>query len=438
MVKRIRRRTVTRSRRVVRRTRSRSGVRRRKLLEIPSYVGQAVKKSFDWTTLGAGVSAAGAMYNAWSGTGTTTKEKGSGQFNSGYHIVSRRAKSRIRGKRLANRRRNNASTLAKLNTRPFSFNINLCNEIENSRGRILIPNTTPALNNKFLPLILIDLDRLPNNNVSLSDPNIYPAPQMYTLRYSTGNYAFSKGAYIKNVAEGETPDNVYTYSDANTASSLWSPTQTSVPAGSADVVYQKRLEMDLLMYGQNNQDTMFRIDVVRIDPQIMPDWDAMGVKAMKKYEPTSTEWNTLWHSLIASYTQNPLYKPKKTPWIKFVKSYSFRMPEQSADFDQQNCVKTHIRVPLNRIINKLYKSGAPHHDPEDAAILNNATDDSYNGTQSNAYGDINPKHKLFVMIRATNTDNRPTYGDTFEKIDVTPGQDPTFDLRMRLKYVGPK
>lgn len=405
-----------------------------------------------WAIGGAALKTGYDMYT----TRKSSKRSGS-SFNSGYSIVNRKARNSVKRKRTF--KKSLKSSLISMTTTPWSYNLVYRNEMELGRGRVLLPNGIfsdgSASSNIACPLILIDLDRY-NNSQASGASNARPG--MYTLYYNNtdGRYEFLSEVWVKTQADGEATAN-NEYGPVQARATQWIKDYGSA-LSSVDKVYQKRLEMDLVMYGQTDTDTLYRVDYVSLDQDLATvigdyqgnheastdtDFSIYPTIGAQPQPITNTStykrWNALWHSMVAPYMQNPTYKPEKDrSVIKFLKSYKFKIPEQSGDFDRVPCVKTKIKIPVGRVINKQWIRGqeSPVNviDPESATVLNDAAQDDLSGTGYHSYGALHPKVSRYLIIRATNNDKRiGTVGG--DVITVEKGQDPTFDINLRIKNV---
>lgn len=366
-----------------------------------------------------------------------------GRFNSGYNLVNMKARNTAR-RSMRHKRVRRTIVPAALMAR-CSLNYVQRNEIELSRGRVLLPNmsiTTLANTPDALPLHVYELDMTP-----LSGTSVANIMQLYRLP-GTGAFYFGRSQFVKNAFDGETSTTEDYVLNSSAVSSLWKDCPEDPTTKRK--WYQKRVTCEMLLYGQNNQDTLYRIDIVRMDPRFAA---KMGTTAPQGdsgagTEPDSVvleEWNQFWYSLVAPYTQNPTYKPRRVSnAMKVVKSFKYKIPEQSADYDRQNCVKTKFTLPMNRIVNRYWKKGAGSlvsfsdstTNPEDAVLLNNQTVDDFSNAESEN-GRIVPGARYYMIVRATNTDKRNNTGAAVSNypIAVTPGQDPTYDIQLRSEYL---
>lgn len=315
------------------------------------------------------------------------------------------------------------------------------NEIETGRGAVLLPNigwANAVSDDNYVPLHIYSLDK------RLTDATDFSVLgwQCYHARdiaANTERYDFTPNMWYKSIKDGDVANND-NYVSGSCSSSLWQSDQTAaLRMSEKNKWYQKRAMVELVMYGQTNADTLYRVDVVRLDPRHSALFSSSGV--ITPPATTSTEWSTLWHSLVAPYTQNPLHKPAKAKGaLTIVKSYKFKIPEQSADFDRIPCVKTKINIPLDRVLNYRWKIGVDGTtstnliDPEDDTIMNDEkADNSDTAQQDNNFPA--PEYRYFLMIRASNTDRGANLGAFPSTFAVARGQDPTYDIKMRLEYL---
>lgn len=375
-------------------------------------------------------------------TSTAVRRRGApvASFNSGYNLVNMRARNTA--KRRMRHRRVRKSVLPTALMSRVSTNLVCRNEIEISRGRILLPNAVDnaVTTRKYLPLQLYELDLTPLSGAS-------SIGGMWQCQWDSSNngtnigpgYAFNNAFWLKSVIDGETT-NTDSYGPTVVGYGVWKDTPEDVTTKRK--WYQTKMDVEMLMYGQSNQDTLFRIDIVRFDTRIGQLFDGQtSTVGAPLYSATASnfmsveEWNKFWHSLIAPYTQNPTFKPRKVGnLMTIVKSFKYKIPEQNAEYDRQNCAKTKFSIPFNRIINRFWKKGADGSifDPEDPSFMNDVYLDDYNTLESEN-GRIDPKYKYFMMVRATNTDNRAM--GVSNVISVTPGQDATYDMDIKVKYL---
>jgi len=371
------------------------------------------------------------------------------KFNTGYTITN--MKARNTAKRSMRHRRISGRDIAKALMARVSYNNYRINEIETGLGAVLIPNTaygtggsgSPPVYTRVINYVPLQMYTLDTTNVdgNLLSPSAW---QLYYDKDTVPNpdqcrYLFENKLFLRSSNDGEATDTPsYNYSVC--PATQWNDDQEAFLTGTnRRKWYQKRINVEMVMYGQTNQDTLYRVDVVQFDPRIAesfsraPDFPAAQSTHLN-------EWNQLWHSLVAPYTQNPMHKPaRQKGLIKIVKSYKFKIPEQSADFDRVPCVKTKFTLPMNRVINRYWKRGATtegqaQDDPEDAAIMNNPLADQFNLAETDG-GFIDPKYRYFLMVRATNND-RGTIANGFQpSLTRTSGQDPTYDIKIRSEYL---
>lgn len=373
------------------------------------------------------------------------RKQPSPQFNAGYTITHMKAQNRA--KRRRTKTPMNGAALQKALMAKVSYNLVRINEIEVGRGAMLLPNlrwSNATQYENILPLHVYSLDR---RGDTTSDIDIFH--QLFYRRETTPateGYSFTSQGWQKDVADGElTNSDNYTYGAR--PASFWTD-DAEAKIHERRKWYQKRITCELVMYGQSNQDTLYRVDVVRMDERASALFSRVRASSAERIDGVGTvvgpEWHAFWHSMVAPYVQNPLHKPERVQnFVKILKSYTFKIPEQSADFDRVPSVKTKFTVPLNRIVDYQWKRGQDSgvtnpFDPEDAAINTLARSDSHgSGQADNGY--IAPKYRTFLVIRATNNDSRPvgaTPGATFPSIvGVARGEDPTYDIKLRSEYL---
>lgn len=412
----------------------------------------------DMVSYGAGIAAGAAgpdiasgvrrIYRHVSKRYRRTISRQNNSYNSGYTIHNRKAVNtkrrrryrtrNMRIRRAVVRKRQLSGIAGKLLEKVYKRYVNM-NEIEVERGRVCLPNCQLFGVGSFtyLPLQLIELNNVDHNAanicrqlyyVSADDTGITNDPQYY----------FSSAVLAKQDADGESGKASNSYSFGSYLDSCVSTN------GAPNQMrwYHKKTTVDLLMYGQTDQDTLFRIDIVKFDPSIV-EWIDTAIEANTDVNNgTSTrsgEWKQLWHSLIMPYVQNPLAKrPRPSKLMKILKTYKFKIPEQSKDFDRVQSVKTRITVPFNRIVDRYWRrkmqddAYTANVNPESESNMNK---DDFNNFDFAQYGNgrVRPKDRVYMMIRATNNDNRT--GSEVGIIDVDKGADPTYDINLVSSFV---
>lgn len=394
-------------------------------------------------------------------------------FNSGYTIVSKKARNvkrkyTRRMKRKMRKIKKKVSSVAAKITRAsvekLYKRLVLMNEMELGRGRVLMPNLLTSTSgygfvNNFLPLQLIDITDVDH---SVSNP-------WYQLYYTTAesvpggtfpNYFFNNNIWCKLSGDGETANNDTTDPGSSNASDAYLYGTQSFGLSSTDPLgntyqdtrkwHQNSVKVDLMLYGQSNQDTMYRFDVVRFDPRIADlihqqfNRDSVetgaGPESTGFYQVTAEEWKTFWQSLVFPYVSNPLVKrPRPRRFMKILKTYKFKIPEQSSEFNRIPSVKTSFTIPINKVWSRYWHtahlsnvSTTVDGDPENSAALN---DTDYSMHKRWGSGKVHPKYRTYLMIRATNTDRRSV--DSLEatnSIRVVKGQDPTYDINLSTSF----
>jgi len=400
-----------------------------------------------------------------------------GAFNAGYTIVNRKAvnskrrkskgKSRFSRVRKQKKVKKQANIAGKL-LRKIQKRIIALNEIETGRGSILLPNLKQSgpdvLNSKdWYPLQLIDISQVDTRQdrdriYSLHRWNDIAAHDRL-LTSKNYQFEFSQGVYRKAQPDGEISTSIYNVSNLRDSTITDGVASDTATEGEVRRWYQHDVNIDLMMYGQSNQDTLYRLDVVMFDPwvcdlidglrgngrdtlfnsdigAVSPVYQNIGVGVHER----GVEWNNLWHGLVAPYTQNPMIRRPATKHMKILKTYQFKIPEQSNQFDRQPCVKTKIKIAMSRVRDRYWRSvtrtANTQVDPENADTLNLRAYDDKTDTDllSKGFGNgfLNPKQRVFFMIRCTNNDQRVT--SNFENIGVDPGNDPTYDINMRTSF----
>lgn len=378
-------------------------------------------------------------------------------FNEGYSMLNKRAVNSARRKMRHKRIRRKEISLALMAR--VSMNFNAINEIEAGRGRLALCSSkftydppdpvTGVRSTHTLPCHLFRLDNTPLSisTVSTASTLVYTTDNTSTSA-TPAQYRFVNGIYCRANGDGEAGSAAYNWNTTDAVTSnLWR--DTSEDPTVKRKWYQKSVEAEFVMYGQTNQDTLFRIDIVRMDgryARYMDGQDAVPADVLP-------EWNAFWHSVIAPYTQNPAHKPRRVGnHMKIVKSFKFKMPEQSADFERASCVKTKVKLPLNRIINRYWRKGASGNvttddgkfDPENIGPMDinsfGETADSFDSLEADS-GFINPNQRYYMLVRATNTDMQE-YATTNTSNPTVPsaenvnlGEDPTYDIKLRSTYL---
>lgn len=402
-------------------------------------------------------------------TRTVRRKKDYNGFNSGYSIVNRKAvntKRRLRRsrkfrKRRAMRQKRNRMTVAAQLTEHFFKRTIAMNEQELSAGAIALANayvlnpTSASYNWKYLPLHLYDITDVSTHD---NQTGLTNCCQQLVWNYAniTGGMQYQVLDSVPRIqtsdGDGVNPRK-YTLNSTIMTSNA-GPNVESTRQPIARKWYYHGCKVDLMMYGQTNQDTLYRVDVVRFHPKMI-DWmnavgkgdalvDPTAVIEDSYSGPTKADWKQFWHSLIAPYTQNPMIRRVRGKFMKIVKSYKFKIPEQSGDFDRQPCVKTKIYIPFNKVLNRYWHKGTHNTnqstDPEHSGTLNVADYDGYygSGTVNGNYGGgkIDPKWRTFLMIRATNTDLKQSVEEITGSpvMEIQPGGDPTYDIKIESKF----
>lgn len=372
------------------------------------------------------------------------------KFNTGYTITN--MKARNTAKRSMRHRRVSGRDIAKALMARVSYNNYRINEIETGLGAVLLPNycygtggTFPAstFTQNYCPLHIYTLDTTSVTSGVSTAPSAW---QLYHVKDTAAEpdasyYAFENKLYLRNTNEGPNETSTtpaYVYGACN--STQWENDADVVTVGTKKRKwFQKNVSCEMVMYGQTNQDTLYRVDVIQMDARFAEAFSRSTVFPSAQITHLN-EWNQFWHSLVAPYTQNPMHKPmRQMSNIKIVKSFKFKIPEQSADFDRVPCVKTRFNVSLNRVIDRFWKRGAESdavlpNDPENAAQMNDPTADSYKIAEADQ-GFVDPKKRYFLMVRATNNDRGALINGFQSSLTRTSGQDPTYDIKLRSQYL---
>lgn len=367
------------------------------------------------------------------------------QFNTGYSITNMSARNTARRKMRHRRLRNR--DFAKALAHRVSFNFQKINEIETGRGALLLPNIgfqNATQDENYVPLHIYALDRRQVNASDTVSNMIMQLRHYATVSNGDQAYQFVPQTWQKTVKDGDVA-NSDAYAFVSGQAQFWcNSSLTSAQAFTKTRWYQKSVDVEMVMYGQTNQDTLYRVDIVRLDPRfaiVFSEDFADTADVQPIDDEVRREWNSFWHSMVAPYTQNPLHKPiRNKAAIKIVKSYKFKIPEQSADFDRIPCVKTKFSIPMDRVCDYAWKKGVTGTnitnpvDPEDDTIMNNQTSDTYNDGQTNN-GYIHPAARYFMIVRATNNDRGANLASFPSTFNVARGQDPTYDIKIRSKYL---
>lgn len=379
------------------------------------------------------------------------KPKRTSTFNSGYSITNMKAKNTA--KRSMRHRRTRKRDLAAALASRVSVNYTRINEIEVGRGALLLPNigfanSTQDLN--YVPLHIFSLDKRPLLSNSTTARIGWQLYHDTALPGGQQMYKFTSSFWSKNVQDGDVADNPDYVLGASNIASLW--TDRADEAGTTASIwnkakwYQKRVHVEMVMYGQTNADTLYRVDIVKLDPRFAQAFNTVNETDdvfVAAGQQVTDEWNSFWHSIVAPYTQNPLHKPQRQKGaIKIVKSFKFKIPEQSADFDRIPCVKTKFTIPMDRVVNYAWRKGVDFDgqitnpvDPEDVTIMNfQKSDNNPNGAQFSR-GLLHPAASYFMIVRATNTDRGANLASFPTTVAVNRGQDPTYDIKMRSEYL---
>lgn len=391
---------------------------------------------------------------------TVRSSSGNRQFGKGFYLVNRRATNvkrryrkskRSRIVRLKRRKVKMAGVAGKLLAKMWKRMVYLTERANGvgiqSRGSVAMPNIiydNAGIDNSrwhFMPLIMFDIT---NVNTGTTAHNV--AHQLVVNRSpgapSDGmQFRFLESGYIKNSADGEVLSDTYSYT-AFKADNAFSSLDNS-RYDQAEKVYQHGSVADLLLYGQKGIDTHYRIDVVQFDPKFV-EWLSNPGSATadpdvqdKSHAPSFGDWRQFWHSMLSPYTQNPLVKRYRGKFMKVLKSYKFDIPEQSNDYEQIPCVKTRIRIPMNRVRDRIWHRGTDTDltttDPERHQNLNSDNYDSVSpANQVTPINVIRPKDRVYLMIRA-NSVNQVTDISTLTT-EIPAGNCPTFDISLRSTF----
>lgn len=363
----------------------------------------------------------------------------------GMSIHNARARNvkRRRGRRMiriARRRisRKNISVAGKLMEKT-SFRMALVDEMELERGRVLLPNIMQAAglaSYNHLPLQLIDLSPLQDNKVIIR--NLCHDRNNTIGGINDPQYFFTPDIFFKSDTDGE-GTNASDYIQFGLASQGRMISTGPTPlTDNTRKVYQGKVKVDLMLYGQDNIDTLYRIDIVRFSPDMVRWIDTVtaGATAPPASTMNSGQWKQFWHALTAPYISSPLAKlSRDSKLMKIIKTYKFKIPEQSADFDRVQVVKTRITHNINRVLNRYWKAPAASTDfttqVEPDAATNLELQDQYT-TEKWGDGWPHPLSRTFMMIRATNPNRQlNTLGEAYP---VTKGKDPTYDINFRTEF----
>ena len=357
-------------------------------------------------------------------------------YNNGYHIKNVRARNVKRRRKYSKKRRirslrrnkiRNAGIAGKLMSRAYR-KLFCLNEIENDRGRVaLLNNKNPITNIQYCPINLFDISYVGTDDFATNTKD----DVAFQIRYddaATVKYRAYNNLILKENPYGESSGNTYKLLTANSYF-----TKNSVESADKRKFYQHNVHVDLLMYGKKDHDTMYRVDVVQFEPAMIDMWRSGSTSS----EINASEYNQFWYSLLAPYMMNPLVKRARGKFMKVLKTYKFKIPEGSNDYDQQPMVKTKLKIPINRIRDRYWRKDYPPEsgvanpvDPEDIAIANVGDQDA----AGISYGDgfLHPKKRTFLMIRCTNT--KQNSDDLSDGFQLAVGEEPTYDIQIRTCF----
>lgn len=220
--------------------------------------------------------------------------------------------------------------------------------------------------------------------------------------------------------------------------------------------YLRDMVCDLILYGEANRPTHWRIDLVsfRDNEQYvasMNEYAAFGGSIGGEYSSPGVASNGLGHALIAKYVGNPLVETDGIgKWLKVHRTWTVDIAEGKTDgqggIDQLPRVRTRLKHTFNRSL-------TTHHTRY--TKINTAVTDDYmdpqkatNGafTSAEAYkmrdpvdaggqlthqnGDpVGVKDRVFLLIRCTDPQviNEGTG-------DLATGMKPTYDIRLRMRW----
>jgi len=183
----------------------------------------------------------------------------------------------------------------------------------------------------------------------------------------------------------------------------------------------------LMCYGASSYPTKFHIDFV----QFTEDWCHPDFAAQDEAAPFPA-FNTLrsafWESLTKKEIahpidiQNPLYKK----YIKVIKSLNFTLQarltnEPAVDSTVGHCKEVNVFLPASRILKFDWGQSSV-----DGTIIN---PDSYQVSTGQNLCNVEPKARIYMMVRATNTTNTLAAGA------VTIATTPTYDLVLRQQLI---
>lgn len=381
-------------------------------------------------------------------------------FSKGYQLVKQRAvplKKRYRKSkrsriiRLKRRKNKLAGIAGKLLSRMWKRLVYVRERSQQEqRGAVAMPNViadySGVLNDRwhYMPLQLYDIT---NVNTGGTAHNIG-----YSLLYNRStnrpadgmDYRVWPGGFVKDTLDGDgsTGDSYSVVSGLN-AYNAFSSTDSS-KYSNAEKVYQHGVNIDLILYGQAKIDTHYRIDVVKFDKKFI-EWmmaDTLSPTTDpftqdKNDSPSFGDWRQFWHALVSPYTQNPLIERYRGKFMKIIKSYTFDIPEQSSDYESTPGVRTRIKVPMNRLRDRVWHRGTDTGqnttDPERHLTLNDADYDSVNpALQVTPINAIRPQDRVFLMIRANSVDQVTEIAT--QTTNITAGECPTYDIKITSTY----
>lgn len=353
-----------------------------------------------------------------------------------------------------------------------SVNLGLKAEIDAKQGMVGIPSVYHTVSMLHcLPMHVYELNYTPCTSNDISSVVFRPTPKTLVYNNQSGNYAFAKGVYTRGASSldgsGQDADDIAapstTYNLRQVRPQLW----FGEGVNSQDVrkVYIRDVKMNFQLFGQADQDTLYRIDIGYFTDDVLTDYmtdfgDNTNILYPQDTPPTShvftrEAFNQWCKSMIIPYTQNPTSKVPRPKFFRAIKTYSWRIPVRSQDRTMTPCVNTNVKIPLERLINRYWKRGAnaignATNNPENpdnmqevavSTIGNNGAtaidlknDQDLQDTLESYYGRPAPRQRLFMIIRCTNTDTTGTGAAFPGPIGIGFNNDPTYNLDMVTRF----
>lgn len=338
----------------------------------------------------------------------------------------------------------------------------LCNEIDKYNGKVVIGNTlhtaqggtgaSAQVNN--LPLHIWELNQMPGYTDRVTAHRlVYQGAGNSTL---SREYKWEPSIYAYTSSDGgdgtvEVAGSLSYDVGALSVSPAWrSGTETAAELRARRFNLYRGSTVDLILYGQKQFAVHYRVDLVRFkDEAIVPYVYSSSASPAEDH----VKMNLLGESLITKYVRNPLLDVDNPGrYLDILKTWTYDLPEGTNENSNTNGIdhlpslRTTIKIPMNKKYTAFKsatnayggQSYAYRSNPEDASKLagalllpEQAGALQYKYSPGGITGDLYPRERLFLMIRASD----PKLHVATDYV-VSAGITPSYDIKIRNKWAG--